>query len=566
MKTPKMKAKKENMNSNKSVSEKEEDSSIKSILSTFALSTTAHGCSRIDQSRSVSAKLIWMAIFVACLFGATVCIISLLEKYFQFPTKDVVEVADDPISFPSVSFCSLNPYPSSYRSKIAKMKPENRFLEVYSTLGNFEAHVLNKSFPLYDRMFPNHHNIKSYKWMYDNAPNEDEALSIGHDLEDILLSCSIAGDDCNISQIESFINPYFFKCYTMNPKDFNDSSVEPLVHSTGAVNGLSALFFLDIGTAKRIYNPTSPLGGSSGLLVVIHPPGTQPDPLQNGFNIAPGFSTSVELQNKNRELLGHPWGDCENREKLSDFPYKYDKSSCERQCQQKFIMDQCGCVTSIQPIPDNLKNMSMCGKMDLKNLNSDSPNISQIAEEIDKLECEHAKKRVLKKDYPTENKCDCPRACHNTIYDYTISQCEWPSEGVMLDFYKHAITLRDMQGSGYLHSTMYNLLDSKVNSNNTKENRANQEMIRKNFLRLNVFFSSLNTEITKQVVEYTFTDLISGVGGGFGVYVGFSIVTICEFCVLFAHLVKAMMNYRKNAVNDEPWAFKRKSMDIPSSK
>ncbi|CAH1783459.1 unnamed protein product, partial [Owenia fusiformis] len=332
-----------------------------------------------------------------------------------------------------------------------------------------------------------------------------------------------------------------------------DSSIEPLVHSTGARSGLSAIFFLDThDKAKGIYNPSCPIGGSSGLHVVIHPPGTQPDPINKGFDIVPGLTTNVELQKKNRELLGYPWGDCENREKLSELPYKYVKSSCERQCQQKFVMDQCGCVTSFQPIPDNLKNMPMCGKMDLKNLNSASPNMSKIAEEMDTLECEYGKFWVLEKDYPEEYKCECPSACHNDIYDHTISQSEWPSGGIKLDFYKHAINLRNMRGSGYVNSTMYDLLDSKLNTNDTEENHKNQGMIRENFLRLNIFFTSLNTEIVKQVEEYTFTDMISGVGGGFGVYVGFSIVTICEFCVLFAHLVKAIMNHRNKAVEDIP--------------
>ncbi|CAH1783458.1 unnamed protein product [Owenia fusiformis] len=548
-----MDTKKENLNSNESVSEKKKESSVKTILSTFASSTTAHGCSQINQSQSSSGRLIWMAIFVACFIGATVCITSLLQKYFEFPTKDVIEVSVDPITFPSVSFCSLNPVPSSYQRKINRMKPGNRFLDVAATYRNLEAHVLNKSFPLYDRMFPNRHKIKSYKWMYDNAPNEDEALSIGHDLEDILLSCSIAGYSCNISQIQSFTSPFYFKCYTLNAKDLNDSSIEPLVHSTGAVNGLSAIFFLDThDKAKGIYNPSCPIGGSSGLHVVIHPPGTQPDPINEGFDIVPGFATNIGLQKKSRELLGYPWGDCENRESLSELPYKYDKLSCERQCQQKFITDQCGCVTSFQPIPDDLKNMSMCGKMDLKNWNSASPNMSKIAEEMDTIECEFGKFWVLKKDYPEENKCECPSACHNDIYDYTISQSEWPSGGIKLDFYKHVMHMRNMRGSGYINSTMYDLLDSKLNTNDTDENHKNQGMVRQNFLRLNIFFTSLNTEIVKQVEEYPFTDMISGVGGGFGVYVGFSFVTICEFCVLFAHLVKAIMNHRNKAVEDIP--------------
>ncbi|CAH1772612.1 unnamed protein product [Owenia fusiformis] len=528
----------------------------RSILSNFASSTTAHGCSQINQSQSSVAKCVWLLIFIGCTIGAIICITALLQKYFAFPTKDVIVLKTGAIAAPSISVCSLNPIPSSFRTRLSGIAPDNKVNTVLRALDLASERVANTSFGLHEKLSESYLRLNSYIWIYENAPGENETLQFAHELDDLVVSCMYQGIPCDKSTVKIFTNPYFYKCYTFNAMDYNDTYNGPFIHSTGTKSGISMLFFLDThDSGETLYNPYCPLGGNTGVRVVIHQPGTIPDPFNDGFDVAPGYSTNVGITKRKRELLGRPWGDCERREKLDDgLPFLYDRRSCKLLCLQAFVAERCGCVTSYLPISENMKNITRCGQMDLENFNSASPNLTTLEHELDRLSCELKSVYVILDDQDDVD-CDCPQSCERDIYDYTLSQSEWPSGGVQLHFYRH---IAHLKGEAYFNSSMYHLLDDKVNTNDSMVNMKNQRMIQQNFLRVNTFFTSMDTEIVKQVEEYPFTDMISGVGGGFGVYVGFSIVTMCEFCVLFVHLLRAMIMDREKR--------KVKSAELHSSK
>ncbi|CAH1794805.1 unnamed protein product [Owenia fusiformis] len=524
-------------------SDEDKDSSLRDILGNFASSTTAHGCERIDKSTSTIARVIWATIFIGCTIAAIVCIAALLEKYFQYPSKDVYEMNSDKIEFPSISFCSLKPIVSSYKKRVAKMEPGNPYMEIDKAIKNIDG-VLdylsqenNTQNNLYQRLKEMYYLFASYTSMYIHAT--DETRSLGHQLEDLLLSCKVNMMSCvNMPdvKIKQFDNALYWNCYTFNWKDYNTTGEsEPYVEMVGGLSGFQATFFLDnIDTLESYYNPMCPIDGSVGAKLIIHRPGSRPDPLREGLEVPVGFSTNVAVSKKKRELIGQPWGDCENREKLDGAPYRYDQANCERGCQQKEIVKKCGCVSPWLPVSDEQKNISWCGKFNLDNFNSASPNLTILDKDLIPFECH----MMMTKMTPNVTECDCPPACENHMYEYKTSQSQWLLGGNRLNFYQSVV---NRMGDSYINSSMYHLLDAALNSNDSAENFKNRNLVSQNFLRVNIFFDSMHTDLIRRVEEYTFTDMISGVGGGFGVYVGFSIVTMCEFVVLFASLVTALI-------------------------
>ena len=51
-------------------------------------------------------------------------------------------------------------------------------------------------------------------------------------------------------------------------------------------------------------------GNAAGVRVVVHERETMPSPATEGFDIPPGFSTSIGMRVSKRERLGKPHGSC----------------------------------------------------------------------------------------------------------------------------------------------------------------------------------------------------------------------------------------------------------------
>jgi hypothetical protein len=63
-----------------------------------------------------------------------------------------------------------------------------------------------------------------------------------------------------------------------------------------------------------------------------------------------------------------------------------------------------------------------------------------------------------------------------------------------------------------------------------------RSLIRKNFVRLNVYVQSLVIDEVVQKGSYTFFNLFSDIGGTFGLWIGMSLLTWGEVIELILHL------------------------------
>lgn len=66
--------------------------------------------------------------------------------------------------------------------------------------------------------------------------------------------------------------------------------------------------------------------------------------------------------------------------------------------------------------------------------------------------------------------------------------------------------------------------------------------LRRNVLKIQIFFEELNVEMIKEQKSYGIADFASDIGGQLGLWIGFSVLTIAEFIefimLLFAHLAQ----------------------------
>ncbi|XP_070538285.1 uncharacterized protein [Ptychodera flava] len=327
----------------------------------------------------------------------------------------------------------------------------------------------------------------------------DEISELGHQAEDFILQCSYAGEVCDASadftvlQDESYGNCFQFNANRNNMR---------LARGTGPEQGLTLTLFIEQHEYFSIY------GQDSATVVSIVPPGDKPFPLDQGFFAMPGTATSVSLTKSKVERQAQPYGNCSNQagfdvdqrvmEKyLSD---SYSLTACEKACLQTALIRYCGCTDTL-----NIE-MPPCRAL----------NKTQVA-------CKQLIYYFFQSDLLP---CKCHPSCSERKYSMTISQSKWPSDA-------------------YLN----NLLSLvKVKSHKTR-NLNDLQSARANLVRLKVYFETLNYESTSEIPAYTWEDLLSDVGGTLGLYVGLSIITVCEIMRLLLKVITKFcrLNRKRNS-------------------
>jgi hypothetical protein len=95
-------------------------------------------------------------------------------------------------------------------------------------------------------------------------------------------------------------------------------------------------------------------------------------------------------------------------------------------------------------------------------------------------------------------KCSCPRECKTTNYMVTTSLSEFPTK-----YYYKVLT--------------NNEIIKKRFSNN---NDLTYENVRKNIASINIFFNELKETVINHEPSMSFADLVSNIGGTFGIFLG----------------------------------------------
>ena len=76
----------------------------------FCANTTAHGLGRVADANSWSARVFWLAIFVAAFILSTHQIYWSFLYYLEYPTKTTVSLEkEEKLSLPGVTVCNISP-------------------------------------------------------------------------------------------------------------------------------------------------------------------------------------------------------------------------------------------------------------------------------------------------------------------------------------------------------------------------------------------------------------------------------------------------------------------------
>ncbi|XP_070539351.1 uncharacterized protein [Ptychodera flava] len=327
---------------------------------------------------------------------------------------------------------------------------------------------------------PDWMGFKSYSLSPDYG-NFDEILKVGkdrisklgHQSRDFILKCSYHGTRCDASDFFTSQDEKYGNCFTFNHKG------DRFVKTPGAKDGLLLTLFTEQEEYTAVY------GKDSGVRVIIAPADLAPLPQLNGFTIKPGSVTSIAIRENQLTRMYPPWGNCtyggtEDLFKVEGFQNKYSVLACENACVLNALEQYCGCTDSIH------RNGRVCRLLD------------EDEDRCKNLIYYFSRNNMLP--------CDCRQPCRERQFSLTMSQSLWPSD----------VYLR-------------HLLQSVHNENPKTRNINDALSARSNFVKLEIYLERLSYEVTSEYKAYTWEDLLSDIGGTLGLYIGLSVITVCEF-------------------------------------
>uniref|UniRef100_A0A7I4YLX0 Amiloride-sensitive sodium channel n=2 Tax=Haemonchus contortus TaxID=6289 RepID=A0A7I4YLX0_HAECO len=305
--------------------------------------------------------------------------------------------------------------------------------------------------------------------------------NLSYTLSEFVLRCSFNSKDCNMERdFKLHIDPEFGNCYTFN---FNDS-VELKNSRAGPMYGLRLL--LDVH--QDDYMPTTE---AAGVRIVVHEQDQEPFPDTFGYSAPTGFVSSFGLKTKVLHRMDAPYGSCSDTFRPERYIYDehYSPEGCHRNCFQLKVLDQCGCGDPRFPLPSDEKRYcsakSVADRQCLSKLISASGGYHHLQLE-----------------------CDCQQPCTENVFETAYSAAAWPSVNFKIG------------------------VDCPAVGNIFNDSAACTEYYRVNTAYIEIYYEQLNFETLKETAGYTMVNLFSDFGGNIGLWIGFSVITICEIIEL----------------------------------
>ena len=303
-----------------------------------------------------------------------------------------------------------------------------------------------------------------------DTPLRDILRNGSQPLDEFVKLCLFTGQGTNIFDCKNMLVPTLTDlgyCYSFNSEV---SAPELFIRNTGSRYGLDLLLNISQGDYLPLLN-------SAGVRVAIHPRGVPPEPDERGIAVPPQRSAFIGLRTSTVTDVSTR-KDCVEDRELPFFPgSRYSLPACRLNDLYDQVARNCCCLGLLNNT--NIPTDQLCGT------GSPLPNCT-VMDACCMLE------QVLTLNIGN----DCPSACSYTTYEASTSYAEFPS----------------MNGADSASQFLGLSLDD-INSNT---------------LFVTVFFEEPYIEQIKTTDSYTFTALISDIGGQLGLFLGASLISMIE--------------------------------------
>ena len=547
----------------KNMKKKRKQASAIRLMTELGSESNAHGLAKIATSLTTKRKVLWSLLVILGFTAATVQLSFLVKKFLSFQVVEVSNMKEGmPVEFPAVTICNIATI------SIAKV---NKLLERNdSYIRDWFQFIGLTDFGKHDKRMDTHQAF------YENLP--DSAQYIGHSIENFVVNCRFNQQDCGPSNFSlHYDGKNYYNCYTFN-SGYDEEKKKPkeekiLMHTTGPQNGLSLIISLDNDNPTPggygIYQLHNHIAFSAGVRAQVHAPNTMPSPADHGFDVPPGYSTSVGLKAMLHSRLPHPHGNCTYNNLEGEREYKNTIFTCLQLCKQRLLVRVCGCKTAALPMyketDPRMGEIPFCGTIkNWKDLIDDFKAKEKV--ELNSLMCEEKVLQNLNNDRSYEKSCGCFQPCHETAYQKSLSLSYWPLEFYQLSVLQELYIHRNISMTSNLIKDAYERLNDiqeryrpyamsglhvEYNTSDLNDKIRASAAIRQNLIRLNIYLEDLSMVEFLQMPAYEHTDLFADIGGTLGLWMGISVLTVMEFIELLINLVFLLFNSESRQETDD---------------
>ena len=479
----------------------EKQEKILEIILKWCNNLTIHAIPNIFRTEYLVIRIIWILALLTSSGFCAYMVYGSINNYLQFGVITTIRVtSENPMIFPSITLCNANAFVTEESYSYTDEFITNIFgLNSSDILKNEpKLSILYSKYPLFMRYFASKFFIQNAAFIL----NETQKKSFGFPINKTLISCFFGLNDCDESDFTYYYDFLYGNCYKFNTGKYLNGSDQELktISKIGKQNGLMLELF--VGNAN---NPKS-LSIYSGAHLFIHNDSLTPS-TNEGIDLNVGTSTNIAVHKSFISKLPKPYSDCtDNLDKINSFNSElfrtiiksnniYRRSDCFNLCYQKKLLDQCGCYdASVQPL--NANDDRIC------------------ANEKQTLCLYSVFDYFTKKGFNELCSNDCPVECHSTQYSLSTSSLLYPSRA-------------------YAHNM---LKDSNIISRFDDNIKLDYELLKESILSVNIYFDALESTNIEENVQTEFVDLIAGIGGTLGLFLGVSALSLFEFVEIFLEI------------------------------
>lgn len=436
-------------------------------------------------------KFIWFNLLLAATIFAAYLFYGTIEDFFNYETyvEQSVDYLEDDVSFPTVTFCNLNPQNANSLKDGGVVDSVNEYKALYSFVTSTDRTNETMSLEQVTRWMKRN-NLTTYKdvmnvleMKYTDMAGSEVSMKVDEE------SCKFDQVPCTKDEIQETVSWQHSSCYQYN--SYFSTKPPKNSSSVGLSTGLNMV--LDLGTENSLVSSY----GFSGMIVTLNYYGV-PHFLQRhneAVLVQPGTMNAITIDLTRSILLPHPYKtNCSETTfgLISGFPYS--KAMCETDCILQKIYERCSCVG--YEFAGYVGSMPMCN--------------------IEKMEC-YLKWRNKHKKVPRACKDNCPRECVMHKYSIQLSQATLGNNDIFSRF---------TSASGILRT------------------RA-KEIVVENLIGFKISFRSTDVRILTVKPAATWTSLLGEIGGNLGLCMGLSLLTLFELVFYIYDYAQVLFGLRR---------------------
>ena len=359
-------------------------------------------------------------------------------------------------------------------------------------------------------------------------------IAIAHDASSMIGKCAFDSEDEDPECLHlrsggtPFISNSNGVCYSYNfypPERPRNGTVIPEKNVSMAGSGLDLTIYID-----NTYFAMNAITETEGVLFIVHdqdkvPIGTSGE----AYSLAPNSFTLLKVEMG--RIVRETWpfeSNCSSawpphlREVMKG--YAYQSNLCQNFCLDDFFIDRCNC--SMETIVEYPRNIARACQINRP----------------DDLMC----LGVITRQYSFEEmlqNCSCPPECDEKLRRITQSASTWPAsnfwpylaEDHNLKYQNQSISV-EMFTSGLFPQDNGSTISTEELQKINSVFQQIQAMVRANFLRVKLFFSSNTIQTVFESPKYNAQSLLSSLGGAFSLYLGISAIAMFEVLELIIRL------------------------------